>query len=212
MIGAVIPAKDEEKNIDKVILHINSAGIDKQHIYVIDNCSEDDTAKIAKDLGVNVITALKPGYQHTLSIGLQVLVDKNYSIFCIVDGDNEINADAIKTALSFYESFGFICGKRKSIKRFGEKVINKTIRSFYGIEDLMCGLKVGKLQYFNSSNNLEYGLDLFNLEEIESNSLLNIDISLNPRNETRLGSSLKVNIMMTQVLIKFLLRKFFKTS
>ena len=207
MIGVIIPAKDEEKNILDVIVNIHEAGIEKKHIYVVDNCSKDGTANIAKKFGVNVIKAHEPGYHNTLKAGLNILKNKNYTNFCIVDGDNEIKKESIEKVLLHINTHDFVCGKRKYIKRIGERAINLFIKILFGIEDLMCGLKGGNLKYYNENSNLEFGIDLFTFKDIKDLKFININTELNIRSETRLGTPLSVNFRMIKSLLIFLFRR-----
>jgi glycosyltransferase involved in cell wall biosynthesis len=43
MLGVIIPAHNEEKNIEKVIDNVLACGVEPIHIFVIDNNSTDRT-------------------------------------------------------------------------------------------------------------------------------------------------------------------------
>ena len=124
MIGFIVPARNEEENIKEVINSIVSTGVKVDDIFVINNASSDNTARIAVSSGAKVFECKKRGYQATLNEGLKTLISMNYSKFCIIDGDNEIKSDSLKSALSASEDFNFIIGKRPYVKRFGEKIVN----------------------------------------------------------------------------------------
>lgn len=181
-------------------------GIDSKDIFVIDNNSADNTKKIALSYGVNVLDCKLVGYQSALNKGLEYLKKNSYSKFLIIDGDNEITYEAINIAIKNANDYDLIVGSRSNIKRIGEKIVNKYFYRLYGIKDIMCGLKLGNLTQFNSSNNLSFGIDLLDLSSINRNKLLNLPISLNPRNSTRLGNILSVNIKLVISLIRFLIR------
>jgi len=51
MLGAIVPAHNEEQTIRKVLGNIIRAGIDAQHIFVVDNNSSDKTKKILTEIG-----------------------------------------------------------------------------------------------------------------------------------------------------------------
>ena len=203
MIGFIVPARNEEENIKEVINAIVSAGVRVDDIFVIDNNSSDNTARIAVSSGAKVFESKKRGYQATLNEGLKTLINFNYSKFCIIDGDNEIKSDSLKSALCASEDYNFIIGKRPYVKRFGEKIVNYLMSRRYGVDDLMCGLKLGDLKYYNPNNRLEYGIDLFDLNKIKEDKILNIDIGLNSRNDTRLGNVFKVNTLMLILLVRY---------
>tara|TARA_X000000950_G_C13642056_1_gene547998 strand:- start:160 stop:783 length:624 start_codon:yes stop_codon:yes gene_type:complete len=207
MIGFIVPARNEESNIQEVISSILFAGGKKEDIFIIDNSSIDSTAEIALSNDVNVHSAKKVGYQSTIDEGFRVLIKNKYTKFCIIDGDNEIDKLSLKQAINLSESYDLIIGKRAYVKRMGERSINFVCSKLYGIDDLMCGLKVGDINYYNPNNNLGYGIDLLKLKNIERNNIFNLDIILNSREETRLGNVFKVNAEMFFLLIRFLVKK-----
>ena len=71
----------------------------------------------------------------------------------------------------------------------------------------MCGVKSGNLNYYNSNNNLEYGIDLFKLKDIPRNKISNFQIEINPRSETRLGNSFFVNMNLIINILRFIIKK-----
>ena len=72
-IRVIIPAYNEGKAIGKVITnippHVNE-------IIVVDNNSNDDTEKIARQLGATVLTELKKGYGSACLKGINYLNQK----------------------------------------------------------------------------------------------------------------------------------------
>lgn len=206
MLGVIIPARNEEKAIHLVIKNLFSAGIDAKNIFVINNNSIDNTKNIALSLNVNVLECEKIGYQSALNKGLKYLKKNSYSKFLIIDGDNEITFEAINDAVKNANEYDLIVGSRPNIKRIGEKVVNKWFYKLYGIKDIMCGLKLGNLAQFNSNNYLAFGMDLLDLSCINKNRLLNLPISLNSRNSTRLGNKLIVNFKLLISLFRFLIK------
>ena len=96
MLGVIIPARNEEKNIANVITNLIECKIKKENIYVVNNLSSDRTAEIAEYMGVNTLLCDEIGYQAALKKGLNELKNKNYQKFLIIDGDNEIGIQSIK--------------------------------------------------------------------------------------------------------------------
>lgn len=213
MLGVVIPARNEQKAISIVIKNLLATGINAKDIFVVDNNSTDNTKKIALSLDVNVLECKLVGYQAALNSGLKYLKEKSYAKFLIVDGDNEITYEAINKAVKNANAYELIVGSRPNIKRIGEKIVNRYFYKLYGVKDIMCGLKLGTLDQYNLSNNLSFGIDLLSLSGVEKNKVLNMPISLNERNSTRLGNSFIVNIKLLISLARFLVRiKVKKTS
>ena len=205
MLGVIIPARNEEQAIHLVIKNLFSAGIDAKNIFVIDNNSIDNTKKVALSFNVSVLECEQIGYQSALNKGLKYLKKNSYSKFLIVDGDNEITFQAINDAVKNANKYDLIVGSRSNIKRIGEKIVNKWFYKLYGIKDIMCGLKLGNLAQFNSNNYLAFGIDLLDLSCINKKKLLNLPISLNPRNSSRLGNNLVVNVKLLIDLFRFLI-------
>lgn len=207
MLGIIIPARNEEKNIVEVLNNLTELNIDRKDIYVVDNNSTDQTSKIAKNLGVNVIKCKEVGYQHALKQGFEELSKYNYKEFLIIDGDNEIGFYSLKKCLAAKDSFEMIVGYRSKIKRFGEKVVNKYFEKHFGIRDLMCGLKYGPLEFYNQDNYLDFGIDFFKYEKLSKKKIFNIPIDVNLRNETRLGNNFIVNFKLIINLLRFIINR-----
>lgn len=205
MLGVIVPARNEEKNIGKVLSNLINCNIKPKDIFVIDNASSDKTSKIANDIGVNVILCEKVGYQQALKRGFKELNKRAYKKFLIIDGDNEIGIQSIQICLSNQNQYHIIIGYRNKIKRIGEKIVNMYFNAAYGIHDLMCGVKCGNMDLYNESNHLEFGMDFFHFKNIGKKNVFNFPIDLNPRNESRLGNIFIVNIRLITNLIKFLI-------
>ena len=81
-VGVVIPARDEERAIEKVIGDIPDWA---DHIVVADNGSRDATAKLAAAKGAIVISEPKPGYGGACLAGIAALPPSDIIVF--LDGD-----------------------------------------------------------------------------------------------------------------------------
>lgn len=81
-IGVVIPARDEEAAIGRVIGDI-PAWVDR--IVVADNGSRDRTAEVARGAGAIVVAEAEPGYGAACLAGLDQLRDVDIVVF--LDGD-----------------------------------------------------------------------------------------------------------------------------
>lgn len=81
-IGVVIPARDEERAIEKVLVDI-PAWVDA--IVVADNGSRDATARLASGAGAIVVSEPRPGYGGACLAGLAALPASDIIVF--LDGD-----------------------------------------------------------------------------------------------------------------------------
>ena len=83
-VSFVIPAYDEEKSIGQLLKTIKTMYPDSK-ISVIDNNSNDKTAEIASNLGVEVIFEKKQGKAHAMRTGFK---HSNSKYVVMLDADN----------------------------------------------------------------------------------------------------------------------------
>ena len=81
-IGVVIPARDEERAIEKVLVDIPAW---VEAIVVADNGSRDATARLASGAGAIVVSEPRPGYGGACLAGLAALPASDIIVF--LDGD-----------------------------------------------------------------------------------------------------------------------------
>ena len=95
-IFIVIPAFNEEKNIKAVIEDIRSE-IPDSNIVVVDDCSNDDTVRIAKNQGVVVLRhIINRGQGAALQTGNKYAIQKKADIIVHFDGDGQHRSKDIK--------------------------------------------------------------------------------------------------------------------
>ena len=86
-IIAIIPAYNEETTIKKVILSLQKF---VNIIIVVNDCSKDQTAEIAKKCGTYVITNLNNmGPSKSLNIGIKKALKLNADILVTIDADGQ---------------------------------------------------------------------------------------------------------------------------
>ncbi|MBC8390238.1 MAG: glycosyltransferase family 2 protein [Actinobacteria bacterium] len=93
-----IPAYNEEEEIGEVIQNIPGklSGVSEVHILVIDDGSTDNTAKIARDSGAEVINNyFNMGYGVAFGKGLQYALDNNFDLMVSIDGDGQFDPEDI---------------------------------------------------------------------------------------------------------------------
>lgn len=107
---AIVPAYNEEKNIFNVIKKI------KKYcpVVVVDDCSKDNTSKLAKKAGAFVIShEHNKGYGGALITGINYALKKRYSQIITLDGDGQHNPDDIpKFILSLNFGCDIVSGSR----------------------------------------------------------------------------------------------------
>jgi glycosyltransferase involved in cell wall biosynthesis len=101
---AIIPCYNEAATIGSIVLKVKNH-VDK--VLVIDDGSIDDTAKIAKSAGAQVISHKKNyGKSTAIKNGFKYALDKNYDYIVTIDGDGQHNPDEIPFVLKILKNNG----------------------------------------------------------------------------------------------------------
>lgn len=130
----VIPARDEEATIGRVIQELQTIGLTQ--IRVVDNGSRDRTAAIARALGADVCWEPHPGYGRACWRGLEKCPTSiEWILFC--DGDGSDDLAQISQFLDARDEFDFILGNRCAtqagrdamtpVQRFGNALATRLI-------------------------------------------------------------------------------------
>lgn len=93
----IVPAYNEAQILPDVISNLKSNGPDWD-ILIVNDCSTDETEKVAKSLGVYVITLpINLGIGGAVQTGFKWGVKNNYHISIQFDGDGQHRAEYIQT-------------------------------------------------------------------------------------------------------------------
>ena len=150
----VIPCHNEEKTIYGII----SSLVSKYSVLVIDDKSTDNSSKLAIKAGANIISNIKNiGYSNSINLGIKYAINNKYKYVITMDGDGEhsaICADIFRNYLK--ENCYLAIGIRKQKQRFSEVIMCKYFKIFYGIEDILCGMKGYNLDIFEKYFEYEF--------------------------------------------------------
>jgi cellulose synthase/poly-beta-1,6-N-acetylglucosamine synthase-like glycosyltransferase len=123
-IAAIIPAYNEELLIGKTLASLQKSGIRPKDIYVINDGSGDETAKIARQYSVNVLH--NPGKQNcgkansvNYALKTHSLLNR-YTHICFLDADTLVSTGyfrAVRNRLKTNPDTGVICGRPKSLPK-----------------------------------------------------------------------------------------------
>jgi glycosyltransferase involved in cell wall biosynthesis len=131
-ISIVIPAFNEEKAIEEVILSLKHK-IPESEIIVVNDGSEDQTEQIAKNAGAIVLNNdTNMGYGYSLRAGT-LRAKREYLLFCDADGQHTV--DDVLKLIEGCEEYDMVVGNRGknshySAKRVLGKLVLKTFAEF----------------------------------------------------------------------------------
>lgn len=94
-IAILIPAYNEEVVIEGTVASLLTAGCSKEHIYVVDDKSTDETANIARKTGVNVYTVDENGGKANAqkkALRYFLLIHR-YDWIIFMDGDTKVDVN-----------------------------------------------------------------------------------------------------------------------
>ena len=164
-VTVLIPALNEEKNIAKVINIIKNIKI-VDEIIVIDNNSTDNTAQIAKELGVKTIFCEKRGKGYSMEEGIK---NTSNDIIVFVDGDIcNYDTEFINKLVDpiFNRNCEFV---KSSFTREGGRVTELTAKPLLKLlfpelskfDQPLSGIIAGKKSFFESLKfEKDYGIDI----------------------------------------------------
>lgn len=148
-ISVIIPAKNEGKNIDRLISILKQLHPGFE-IIVIDDGSTDDTAAVAKNAGAKV-------YSHPYNVGNGAAIKSGIrmasgDVLVFMDADLQHNPEDIETMLSYFPDYDMVVGARskKDQASLGRALGNKLynwLASYvarFKVQDLTSGFRAIK--------------------------------------------------------------------
>lgn len=164
-VTVVIPARNEEKTIAKVVklVRLNK---NVNQIIVVNNNSEDNTEKVAKKAGAEVINCKNKGKGYAIEAGMQyvkndivVFVDadiNNYSKNLIEVLINPLLTDKADFVKSMFERKG-----GRVTELVAKPLLNVTYPEMYPYSQPLSGMIAGKTEFFNKIEfEKDYGVDI----------------------------------------------------
>jgi glycosyltransferase involved in cell wall biosynthesis len=147
---AIIPCYNEERSIGSVILKTKRY---VNQVLVVDDGSNDETKKIAKDAGATVISHRKNrGKGAAIRTGFQYALENDFDYAVTIDGDGQHNPNEIPDMLSNVMnnghdiSVGYRVGNGTEMpmwRRVGKRVLDYTTSMGTGgfVTDSQCGFR-----------------------------------------------------------------------
>jgi glycosyltransferase involved in cell wall biosynthesis len=156
---AIIPCRNEEATIGSLILKTKRF---VNQVLVVDDGSEDDTKKIAKDAGATVISHKKNrGKGAAIRTGFQYARDNKFDYVVTMDGDGQHNPLEIPALLENVVnnghdiSIGYRVGNDSEMpmwRRVGKRVLDYTTSMGTGgyVTDSQCGFRAFNKKAYES--------------------------------------------------------------
>lgn len=202
----LIPAYNEEKNIGLVIDEIKS-NIPESTILVIDDCSNDKTADLAKENGALIIRLpFNLGIGGAMQTGYKFAMEKGYDIAIQVDGDGQHDPSQIKFLMQpiLNEKVNLVIGSRylekqkvyraPFLRRIGSYVFSLVVYLLVGkkISDTTSGFRAcdrGVIKFYASNYPQDYPeVEAITLLSKKGFSVVEVPVQMRPRKEG--GSSI----------------------
>ncbi|MBU2541584.1 MAG: glycosyltransferase family 2 protein [Candidatus Omnitrophica bacterium] len=147
MIDIILPIFNEEENISQVIKEIKNSIKKEFQILVVDDCSSDNSAKVARDSGALVIShPYRMGNGASVKTGIRVA---KADILVFMDGDGQHNPADIARILEYIDKYDMVVGARSKDShapaRRTANIIYNWFASYvtrFKIQDLTSGFRV----------------------------------------------------------------------
>ena len=112
-VCVIIPAYNEEPVIEQVVNdYINQKNV--EYVFVIDNNSSDNTAKIAENCGATVIRKNKNmGYAHSCVMGLKKSLETDANIIALTEADGTYAGRDLEKMIPYLENVDMVIGTRE---------------------------------------------------------------------------------------------------
>lgn len=146
-LWAVIPARNEEKNIFRVV---KKAGRYVDSIALIDDGSTDRTAMLGEKAGATVLRHIvNLGKGAALKTGCDFAVRNGAKFIVVLDSDAQHNPEDIPRFAEKLKKYDIVFSYRRLgakmplVLRFGNLFISKFVKVVYGIDlkDTQCGFR-----------------------------------------------------------------------
>ena len=204
-VAVLIPCYNEAKTIRKVVEDYKEVLPEGGVIYVYDNNSTDDTARIAREVGAVVRREPQQGKGNVIR---RMFREIDAECYLMVDGDDTYPAeyapkmikkvleDRVDMVVGDRLSSTYFTENKRPFHNFGNSLVRKSINVLFksDIKDIMTGYRAFSYQFVKSFPVLSKGFEIeteMTIHAIDKNMLLdNVVIDYRDRPE---GSESKLN-------------------
>ena len=101
----IMPAHNEAANLPVVFAELRAAAVPDLDILVVDDCSTDDTAAVARAAGATVVSLpCNLGYGGAVQTGFKYAVEHGYPVAVVMDADGQHDPASLPDLLATVES------------------------------------------------------------------------------------------------------------
>ncbi len=204
-IAVLIPCYNEEKTIGKVVSDYKRVLPEDSVIYVYDNNSTDNSAKIAEEMGAVVRHEYQQGKGNVIR---RMFREIDAQVYLMVDGDdtypaeiapemvNKVLEKKVDMVIGDRLSSTYFTENKRPFHNFGNDLVRKSINLLFksDIKDIMTGYRAFSYEFAKSYPVLSKGFEIeteMTIHAIDKNMLLeNVVIEYRDRPE---GSESKLN-------------------
>jgi glycosyltransferase involved in cell wall biosynthesis len=209
-VGIVIPAYNEEKTIENIVLSSSKYGV----VIVVDDGSKDRTAQLARSSGAIVIShSTNKGYDQAIFTGLEKALEIELDFAITFDADGQHNSNEIKTVINKFiqKDSDLILGVRSKVPRFSEYMFNLYVVKRFNVLDILCGLKGYRLEkikgYLNNIPESSVGTELAFRCLKNRMKIDQVPVTINLRKDnSRYGSIIVANFKIMKALLLLILK------
>lgn len=202
----IIPALNEEKSIGAVI----KSSIIYGDVLVVNDASDDNTAKVSLKSGAAVIhNRVNLGYDKSLLKGIEHAIKKKYAYILTIDGDGQHPKELIPKFIKYIEQnkYKVIVGNRQIFPRISEKLFNIYSYYFHALPDSLCGMKCYATEIFQKLNKKRFINSIGTYFLLDASrkripiKIININVKRRKFNTSKMGFSFFVNIKILKAMI-----------
>ena len=204
-VGIVIPAYNEAATIATVVRDVAAFGTP----IVVDDCSTDATAMLAREAGAVVVShPHNRGYDGALQSGFEQAAELALDVVATFDADGQHTADTLAAILTPLTDgrVDLVLGLRAEPARIAERLFSLYTRWRFGVGDILCGLKGYRMSLyhqhgrFDGSRSIGTELALYALKQ--GNHYTTAAVPIHPRaaGSARFGGALKANARILRAM------------
>ena len=151
-VAILICSYNEGKTVKKIVHQAMKIG----QVFLIDDCSNDNTQNDLKNLKINYYRNKKNlGYEKSLNKGFKIILRKKFKILITMDADGQHKIIDVNKIIKKMKKFDIVVGSRNKKNNILENFLSYWTKKKLNLNDILCGLKAYKMEKFKNFYNSE---------------------------------------------------------